>query len=222
MARKIAAPADKAMSTDEVAGLLMQWMAASMRTCRQAGLAESFQVLDALGATMPMTIALHVLAFAGPQTMTQLSAQIGLSPSATSHLLQRLVELSLAQRHDVPGDRRQRLLAITPAGRRAVDELMNARLTEMRESLSPLSPATRTQLGTALRAVLADLAAAQKPVCPAHVVDGTSASPSPNQSPSTSTSRRVPGQRVRSSGRRSPPGGAARAATSKRPRKEKA
>jgi DNA-binding MarR family transcriptional regulator len=218
------------MSTDEVASLLMQWMAASMRTCQQGALAESFHLLDELGATMPMTVALHVLAFAGPQTMTQLSTQIGLSASATSHLLQRLVELSLAQRHDVPGDRRQRLLAITPRGQRAVDELMSARLTEMRESLAPLSTTTRTRLGLALRAVLTELAAAQKPVCPAHVGvtehDATSASPAqrpapraPRERASRTTSRTT----SRTSPRRaSTAAGAPRAAPSKRHPKEKA
>jgi DNA-binding MarR family transcriptional regulator len=209
VSRKSAVHADSPLSTDEVAGLLMQWMSASMRTCQQGGPAASFRLLDKLGATMPMTVALHVLAFAGPQTMTQLSAQIGLSASATSHLLQRLVDLSLAQRHEVPGDRRQRLLAITPRGRRAVDELMNARLTEMRESLAPLSTTTRSRLGHALRAVLAELAAAEKPVCPAHVGEAGSVAPR-----DTSVPRRTR--------RASPNVGAPRAATTKRPRKEKA
>lgn len=157
--------ADRA--TDEVAGLLLRWMSASMRSSQPTGMAESLRLLGELGATMPMTVALHVLAFAGPQTMTQLSEQLGLSPSATSHLLQRLVELDLAHREDDPDDRRRRLLAVTPRGRRAVDELMAARLAELRASLAPLSSATLSKLRGALVAVLDDLAGAARPVCPA-------------------------------------------------------
>jgi len=154
------------VSTEEVASLLLRWMSVSMRTAqRGGGLSESLRITAERAVTMPMTVSLHVLAFAGPQTMTQLSSHLGLSPSATSHLLQRLVELKLAQRADDPGDRRRRLLMVTGAGRRVVDELMAARLAELRASLAPLSVPTLSRLRASLVAVLDELAASARPVC---------------------------------------------------------
>ncbi len=157
---------DSQESTDDVASLLLRWMSASMRAGR-SGMSESLRLLTSLGLTMPMTVALHVLAFSGPQTMTEISNHLGLSPSATSHLLQRLVDLELVRRADDPMDRRRRHLAITARGQRAVDAIVAARMAEMRSSLAPLSAATLATLKDALYAVLADLNRAERPVCPA-------------------------------------------------------
>jgi DNA-binding MarR family transcriptional regulator len=159
-------------STEEVAALLLRWMSASMRTVQRGGVSESLRIVAEHGVTMPMTVALHVLAFTGAQTMTQLSAHLGLSPSATSHLLQRLVELDFAQRADDPGDRRRRLLMVTEHGRRIVEDLMAARLAELRASLEPLSAPTLSRMRAALVAVLDELAAADSPVCPAPGMKG--------------------------------------------------
>jgi DNA-binding MarR family transcriptional regulator len=219
VSRKNGTTREQTLSADEVAGLLLQWMSASTRSCQPGGLVASLQVLDRLGATMPMTVVLHVLAFAGPQTMTQLSAQVGLSASATSHLLQRLVDLSLAQRHDVPADRRQRLLSITARGRRVVDDLMNARLTELRASLAPLSSLTRSRLGHALRAVLAELVAGERPVsADAGGATAQHAPPSSRRAPHRAPRRATPG----TSARTSPSSDASRPTSTKRARKEKA
>jgi DNA-binding MarR family transcriptional regulator len=141
-------------------------MSVSTRAADRGGMAESLRLLGDLGTTMPMMVALHVLAFSGPQTVTALSEHLGLSPSATSHLLQRLVELRLATREDDEADRRRRLLAITARGHRAVAELMEARLSELRASLAPLAPTTLRLLHAALASVLEDLSRAAHPLCP--------------------------------------------------------
>jgi DNA-binding MarR family transcriptional regulator len=157
MARKVD-KIERSVTTDEVAGLLLRWLSASMRRSGCAGVSASHRLASERGATLPMMVALHVLAFEGPQTMTMLAERLTLSASATSHLLQRLVELALARREDDPGDRRQRLLAITAEGRRAVDELMQARLTELSAGVAPLSERTRFRLGRVLRDVVRELA----------------------------------------------------------------
>jgi DNA-binding MarR family transcriptional regulator len=147
-----------ASTVEDVAVLLLRWMSASMRRSGGMGVSGSHRVLSRHGTTLPMMVALHVLAFEGSRTMSRIAASLGLSASATSHLLQRLVDLGFVQRHEDPADRRQRLFAITPAGRGAVDELMQARLAELAASVSPLSLATRDRLGHVLRDVVAELA----------------------------------------------------------------
>jgi DNA-binding MarR family transcriptional regulator len=158
-------PAEAAGDLDEVASLLLRWTSASMRSAQTAGLSQSLRLLADLGTTMPMMVTLHVLALEGPQTMTTMTRRLGLSSSATSHLLQRLVELGLARREDAPADRRQRLLAIAPRGSKAVDDFMTARLAELRHSLAPLSLPTLTALAVALRQVLRELEASGASLC---------------------------------------------------------
>jgi DNA-binding MarR family transcriptional regulator len=163
-----------ASSVDDVAVLLLRWMSASMRRSGGMGVSGSHRVMSRHGTTLPMMVALHVLAFEGAQTMSRVAASLGLSASATSHLLQRLVELGFVQRDEDPADRRQRLFAITPGGSAAVDELMQARLAELAASVTPLSLATRDRLGLVLRDVVAELAD-EGAVCPAPDVRGPAA-----------------------------------------------
>jgi len=106
---------------------------------------------------MPMFVALNVIAFDGRQTMTSLVEQIALSTSATSHMIQRLVELGLVERRDNPDDRRQKVLALTDDGGALVGAMMRSRFAELKDSVAPLSAATRTRLHAVMCDVVSEL-----------------------------------------------------------------
>ncbi|MDP2342873.1 MAG: MarR family transcriptional regulator [Deltaproteobacteria bacterium] len=147
-------------SVDDVTGQLMAWAGLAMRLNRARPLTDSLGVLNDLGLTLPQLIALHVIAFEGPTTMTRLVERVGLSTSAVSALVHRLVEMGLCERRDDPVDRRQRRLRLTVDGQQVIKKLMQSRLKDTRMSLEPLSPATLQRLSEALALVIADFSAA--------------------------------------------------------------
>ena len=150
-------PVSKAASAEEVARLALRWASLSMSISRgQKFSAHSRQIVD-LGLTFPMVIALHVIAFDGTQTMTTLVDHLALSTSATSHLIQRLVELGLVERRDHQDDRRQKVVVLTDTGRSFVTTMVNSRFAEMHDSIRPLSATTRQRLHDALVDVVAEL-----------------------------------------------------------------
>ena len=66
--------------------------------------------------TKQQTHALHVLTREGSRTMRDLAEILACDASNVTGLVDRLEERGLVERHSVPGDRRMRMLAVTPAG----------------------------------------------------------------------------------------------------------
>lgn len=144
-------------SVDEVSHQMMQWIGLSMRLSSGRPMSESLEMLNELGLTMPQVVALHVMAFEGELTMTGLVDRIGLSTSAVSHLLHRLVQAGLCERKDDPDDRRQKRVGLTPAGFDVVRRLLRSRVSDMRSAVEPLSDNTRARLNELLQAIVAEL-----------------------------------------------------------------
>lgn len=88
--------------------------------------------------TMPQLIALHILGFGGPQTISGLQQQLALSASATSHMVDRLVAKGFVDRAEDPADRRQKLVRVTAAGQALSQAIAAARSEQLRRGLSPL------------------------------------------------------------------------------------
>ncbi len=160
MNRKIQPVEAEAPSAADLAKLMMSWMTVAMRLSQGRNFSRNLRSISDLGLTMPMMAALHVIAFDGTKTMTMLVDHLGLSTSATSHLLQRLVELGLCERTDSPADRRQKLIALTQAGTDFVAEITRSRFEELQASVDPLSPSTRTALFDVLGHVVSELSLA--------------------------------------------------------------
>jgi len=180
-----------APSVDDVAAVLMRWSALAMHAARAEGMPAMLRTLHEHNLSMPMVVVLHLLAFEGPQPMTRLAERTGLSTSATSHLLQRLVEAGLVGRAEVEVDRRVRQIALTPAGDAVIQEMVRQRFADLRASVQPLTPATRARLSEALTAVIDELGAAIGPA--ARAVAGAQtdpvAPPSASKTGRTKTSR---------------------------------
>jgi DNA-binding MarR family transcriptional regulator len=79
-----------------------------------------------LTLTMPQLKLLFALDWLGPASMTEAAHRLHIGVSATTGLVDRLVEQGLAQREADPRDRRIVRVACTPAGRTLLGQLRSA------------------------------------------------------------------------------------------------
>jgi uncharacterized protein YjbI with pentapeptide repeats len=140
---------------DELARLIAAWVSFSMRMNRRH---EGLKAMADLGLTFPQIGALHILMFEGAMAVSALTDKLELSVSAVSHLVQRLVEAGLVKRAEHESDRRQKVVSLSDAGRRLVEELMKARLNEFRASVEHVKPELRKDLKAVLEKIVDDLA----------------------------------------------------------------
>lgn len=123
---------------------------------RAAG--DSLAVMSKAGLTMPQLVTLHMLVYEGGRSVGGIARCLRLSAAATSHLIDRLVRAKLVARTEDPGDRRQKKLNITAAGRSLIERLNTERTREISQVLTRLSPTLRQQFGDVLERVIAELA----------------------------------------------------------------
>jgi len=109
-----------------------------------AGMAED--------VTLPQYRALVVLAARGPQGVGPLAAALGVAPSTATRMVDRLVKKSLVRRRTSPRDRRQVVLALTPAGRRLIEEVTERRRAEIARVVATIPPERRDRLVESLSA----------------------------------------------------------------------
>jgi DNA-binding MarR family transcriptional regulator len=137
-----------AISTDievaEFAGQLFfrLWRASHTRTA---------EALKTIGLTTATFGVLNVLGARDGAIQQQLSADMGIDPSAMVTLINELEEMGLAQRRRRPHDRRAWEVAITPNGRRALKRAKRLAAQVEDDVLSGLTAAQREQLLILLR-----------------------------------------------------------------------
>jgi DNA-binding MarR family transcriptional regulator len=100
--------------------------------------------------TLTQFRALVILTTRGPITSAELSELLGTAPSSVTRLCDRLLAKGLIGRAEDPTDRRNRLLELTPAGRRLVDDVTDARRSEIRLIVEALSTQDRARLISSL------------------------------------------------------------------------
>jgi DNA-binding MarR family transcriptional regulator len=139
------------VSTDievaEFAGQLFfrLWRATHSRTA---------DALGSIGLTPALFALLNVLGARDGTIQQQLSADMGIDPSAMVKLINELESAGLAARRRRPGDRRAWEVAITAQGRRALDDARQLVMQVENDVLGGLTPAERRQLLTLLRQAL--------------------------------------------------------------------
>ena len=94
----------------------------------------------------------HVLraALSGEHTQTELAEMVGLDKTTMVVAVDELERAGLAERHPAPEDRRARIIAVTPAGKRKVAEADKVKERVQAEVLDELSPREATALLNAL------------------------------------------------------------------------
>ncbi len=133
---------------------------------------QALDVLPSVGKLLYMTIArypgvagrslaqvkmLTHLHHTGSCTVGEVASACGVSMSAASELIDRLVEDDLVIRGVNPDDRRQVLLAPTAEARRLGDEIREMRSRQVRTALDRLAPQHRAAFAPVLQALAATL-----------------------------------------------------------------
>jgi DNA-binding MarR family transcriptional regulator len=140
----VAVPLSPDVEVAEFAGQLLfrLWRASHTRT------AEALRTIDLTTATFGV---LNVLGARDGAIQQQLSADMGIDPSAMVTLIDELEGRGLAQRRRRPGDRRAWEVAITPKGRRTLQRGKQLAARVQDEVLGGLTVAERSQLLLLLR-----------------------------------------------------------------------
>jgi DNA-binding MarR family transcriptional regulator len=105
-----------------------------------------------VGMTMSQAKVLYLVqSNDGALRMSELAGRLGVTLSTTSGLVDRLVEAGLVDRQDDPADRRQVILALTPAGAARLDRMRELNADHMRRMLAHVSDRDLPVLEQAIR-----------------------------------------------------------------------
>ncbi len=143
--------------------------AASLEAASRVLLAVSVQAMEALDGTIgPAQLrALLAVEAAGDCNVSELADELGVFPSSASRLTERLAAAGLMLRRTLPSNRREVRLALTPAGRRVVRDLVRRRRDRMARVVAQLSEPDRRRLLTGLEAFATAAGAVGTPSRPA-------------------------------------------------------
>lgn len=117
--------------------------------------------------TLPQLRALVILDVS-TTTVSGLAEQLGITPSTTTRLADRLVVKRLIRRQPGVEDRREVLLSLSPAGRRIVARVMRSRRQQIRDLLASLPEPDRR---SSMRHALCALATAGEHAADGRVLD---------------------------------------------------
>lgn len=133
-------------SSDPSIHRLLELMPELMSLLHRDIAGETLAIMHESSLTMPQIVALHILNHAGALPISRMGDLLHLSTSATSHLVERLVERGLVDRSEDPADRRQKRVVLAAAGSALLDQLNASREAEYTVALHRLDPALRQSL----------------------------------------------------------------------------
>ena len=96
---------------------------------------------------------LEVLLHKGAQPVNVIGPKVNLTPGSISVAVDRLHGRGLVSRVEDPGDRRVRIVDLTPAGRELIVPVFRRRAAVLEEVFAVLGPEERVQLERLLKAV---------------------------------------------------------------------
>jgi MarR family transcriptional regulator, organic hydroperoxide resistance regulator len=106
--------------------------------------------LNTIDLTMSQTKAIYLVLAAGPLRMSEFAHRLGVTNSTATSLIDRLVELSLIERHEDPSDRRQVVVTATEEAEGIVERFRELNSQRMREMLARVDAADLTVVERAL------------------------------------------------------------------------
>lgn len=125
-------------------------LAAAVReVMEQQPLREAFPV----PLSMPQFVSLKLLARHGARPMGELARLLGVTPPATTKIVDKLERLGLAARAVAPGDRRATLVRISVEGRQVVESYERAREEHLARVMARFSQAELAHLSELLEAL---------------------------------------------------------------------
>jgi DNA-binding MarR family transcriptional regulator len=100
--------------------------------------------------SLPQLRILVMLATRGPLNLVAVAQSLGVHPSNATRAVDRLVVAGFVDRRDVPTDRRNVSLTLTPAGQQLVDSVFEHRRAAIEAVVQRMPEAKRRALPTAL------------------------------------------------------------------------
>lgn len=125
---------------------LQRWITAFM----QRSMRDFMGYLRESGLSMSQMAALFQIRRRGSRGITDLGEDLGVTSSAASQLLERLVQQGLVLRSEDPSDRRVKQVALTDKGLQVLQESIRARETWLSELAGTLSDSEKESVIAAL------------------------------------------------------------------------
>jgi DNA-binding MarR family transcriptional regulator len=140
---------------------VQQWMEVFMQRSMRGFLAY----VRESGLSMSQVGALFQIQHRGSSGVTDLGDELGVTSSAASQMLERLVQQELILRSEDPSDRRVKQLVLTDKGRQVLQESVRARQSWLSDLAATLADREKETIIAALN-ILIDKANQLKPVEP--------------------------------------------------------
>jgi MarR family transcriptional regulator, 2-MHQ and catechol-resistance regulon repressor len=96
-------------------------------------------------------VALEALLHKGPQTITEIQSRVLLASGSMTAAVDRLEKKGLIRRTSAPGDRRVKVLKLTPTGRRVVQAAYDRHAADLESAMTVLSPSEKQELRALLK-----------------------------------------------------------------------
>jgi MarR family 2-MHQ and catechol resistance regulon transcriptional repressor len=96
---------------------------------------------------------LEILLHKGAQPVNVIGPRVNLTPGSISVAVDRLHGRGLVSRVEDPGDRRVRIVDLTPAGRKLIAPIFRRRAAVLEKVFTALKPEERVQIERLLKAV---------------------------------------------------------------------
>jgi len=96
-------------------------------------------------------VALEALLHKGPQTITEIQNRVLLASGSMTAAVDRLEEKGLLRRTSGPGDRRVKVLKLTPTGRRIAEAAYGRHAAELESAMTVLNPTEKQELRAILK-----------------------------------------------------------------------
>jgi MarR family 2-MHQ and catechol resistance regulon transcriptional repressor len=109
------------------------------------------QSIEEAGLCLTDFAALEALLHKGPLTITQIQSKVPLALGSMTAAVDRLEEKGLITRTPASGDRRAKVLKLTPEGRRIVEKAFSRHAAELESAMAVLNAGEKRQLHVLLK-----------------------------------------------------------------------
>ena len=96
-------------------------------------------------------VALEALLHKGPQTITEIQSRVLLASGSMTAAVDRLEKKGLIRRTSRAGDRRVKVLKLTPTGKRIVEAAYRRHAAELESAMAVLTPTEKHELRASLK-----------------------------------------------------------------------
>jgi len=119
--------------------------------CHRAVSQIAERSVEQAGLCLTDFAALEALLHKGPLTITEMQAKVLLHSGSMTAAVDRLEKKSLVVRTPAPGDRRAKVLELTPEGRRVVETIFRRHAAELEGAMAVLNLREKRQLYALLK-----------------------------------------------------------------------